>query len=207
MKNRSLSDILLFPKSLFEKITDKRATLYLGILLVGVVDIIFPSIVENYTSLFAGKSPGELTSKIILIAISIVLIGLIDVLFFSFPLFDLFKLLRKDRPEAGKGSQLVKVMKVYILAHFLVLFIEGLNYTVFRGVTFEANPTMYSILAYLSLIFVIWFYAVISRGINIIYNFTSVYRTIVLVSIVGWSFLLGIALDYIVMHWVIPWIL
>ena len=50
-----LLDVLLFPVSFYEKLTDSRLTLYLGILLIGAVDLMVPNVGEVVRELFYGK--------------------------------------------------------------------------------------------------------------------------------------------------------
>jgi len=79
-----LLDVLLFPKDLYKRITDKKPGLYGGIIFVGLVDIVFVLFI-NYNKLFVDKTQGDLIFNIILSIIFIFGLGIIDVFFFSIP--------------------------------------------------------------------------------------------------------------------------
>lgn len=202
MNKRSIWDIVLLPKRFYQNITDKRITLFFGILLVGTVDVLFPDIVKSFGAFFAGRTGGQLAVKTIMLLAAIIVMGIIDVLFFSIPLFDFCKFLTKGKDSVNNNSKLVKIMKVYITAHFFVIAFEILHYTVFRNVNFDTVSVMSQAFAYLSLLFMLWFYAIVCRGINVLFNFTSIFKSLVFISVVAWSTLLGIALDFIMQHWI-----
>ena len=85
-----LIDRLLFPKDFFKKITDKLHTLYIGIVLIGLVDLGM-SLIYKIPFYFYNKPTEILVYNISLALCIIILVGLLDIIFFAMPLFDIFK--------------------------------------------------------------------------------------------------------------------
>lgn len=195
-----ISDILLLPKKLYEKMTGKRHTLILGIILVGIADMVF-TLYENHTRLLTGKTAAVLYYNITLTIVLTILVGFIDVLFFSLPLFDLFKRFRREKAVPNEGEQLVKFMKVYICANLLVLPLNALFYYIFGRETF-VQSSYAGILAYAYIFIIpIWISATVSRGTNVIYTFPVPLKKMVFMASFIWSSVLSMVLGYMVDSW------
>ena len=158
---------------------------------------------DNFTKIFHGKSLMIIYFNITLTLVFIALIGFIDVLFFSIPIFDLFKLFRKDAEETQAHSEdlLIKLMKVYVTATIvtfpinLILTLILNNYNIPRGLALD---TFVSIIILLP---TIWGAAIISRGVNEIYNFQPFFKRLVFLVSLAWSTILSIVLMYIMDNW------
>ena len=206
MEKFSLLDILLLPKSFYTKLTDKLLTLYLGIAFVGLFDTGFALVANNKLRLFFGRPYVFLVYNISLALCVVILLGLIDIVFFSLPLFDIFKFFRvKERIKDIKG-QLIKLMKVYVVSHFIIIPIEILIALLgFRmGIGDELTAWSVSgVLAFYALVFA-WYSAVLTRGINAIYNFDDRLKNIVFVTVYTWSTLLSFAVSLMMERWILP---
>lgn len=86
---KSLKEILMPSKAFYEKITDKRPLLVLGILLVGTNDLLISVLIKGWNKVFLDKSSNNLAFNIGLLALAVLVIGAIDILFFAKPLTDL----------------------------------------------------------------------------------------------------------------------
>jgi hypothetical protein len=221
LMNRLL-DILLFPKDLYKRITDRKPSLYAGIIFVGLADLGFV-LYKNFNELFTNKTQGDLIFNIILSILFVIVIGIIDVFFFSLPLFDLFKRFKKDKnlpqnrgitdiKDSGikdrdirdKGL-LIKLIKVYIVTHFLILPAEIVVFLIYRNIinnTGIATWVMY-ISVIIDLLIPIWFSAAISRGVNVLYDFKPVFKRLAFVIIFVWNHLLAYAFSYMIDKWML----
>mgnify|MGYP001113900838 CR=1 FL=1 len=198
----NILDIFLLPKKLYEKFSGKRYTLVLGIVLVGIADMMF-TFYQNQGRLLTGKSPMVLYFNISLAVVMTLLIGFIDVLFFSVPLFDLFKRFKREKSIGNEGEHLVKFMKVYICANLLVIPLNTLFYFLFGNTDFtRSNYAGFLAYAYIILL-PLWVSAAVSRGANAIYGFIAPLRRLVFLAAFIWSSVLSLVIGYIVDHWLI----
>ncbi|MCX8131227.1 MAG: hypothetical protein N3I35_14155 [Clostridia bacterium] len=198
----NILDVLLLPKKVYEKLTGKRHTLVLGIVLLGVADLLF-DLFESRQRILVGKVPSVLYFNITLTIVVTILVGLIDVLFFSLPLFDLFKYFKKEKSISNTGEHLVKLMKIYICANMLVIPINTVFHLIFSREGFEQNPMASVLLSIYILIIPLWISAVVSRGANAIYGFVPQLRKMVFLAVFIWSSILWHVLGYIVDTWLI----
>ncbi|MCR4436446.1 MAG: hypothetical protein QHH06_11785 [Clostridiales bacterium] len=204
MNIKRILDVLLLPKTLYQKITDKRPSLFLGIILVGIMDMAFIlTYNDSYRKFFWAKSQSTLYFNITFTACAALILGLVDILFFSLPLFDLFKFFKKEGESRDSGATLIKVMKIYILANFLILPANILSIVAEKTPGVAANTALIGILAFLYIVVNVWLCAAVTRGINSIYNFQLFYRRMVFLFVYLWNFLLGSAFQYIILHWVL----
>jgi len=200
-------DMLLLPKKMYEKLTDRKSTLYIGFILVGIVDLC-TFFINDFAGLFTGKSANILFYNITLALLMIVLMGFVDVLFFTVPLFDLFKLFKRENRDTS-GKTLTKVMKAYILANIIVLPINLIIYMIFKcfpNLVTSLNSG-YSILFFafmLDLLISIWFSGIIARGINTIYKFDVRLKSAVFMTIFTWSYILAEVFGFIIENWFMP---
>ncbi|MCX7749355.1 MAG: hypothetical protein N2645_21055 [Clostridia bacterium] len=197
MKKKIL-DILLLPKSFYERLTDKRAFLYIGILLVGIRDMAMWIFAGN-TGVFIDKSQPELLRNIAVLAMFIIVIGAIDVLFFSLPVFDVFKYFYKRTGVLIDGRGLIKVLKIYIIANLLVTPVNAVTYILAPEITHLLAETTTLAIVLLILIWgsIIWFNGVIVRGLLMVFRFNERLKGIVFAGVFIWGYMLSTALDYI----------
>lgn len=201
-----LFDILLFPRSFYKKITDKLFTLYLGIALVGLYYIGFALVLNNRLGLFLGRPHVFFVYNTSLALCLILLLGLVDIVFFSIPLFDIFKFFRvKERIINIKGL-LIKLMKVYVVSYFLIIPAKvigiaiGLNGRGFTG-SFLDYGTVFILVNFV--LIPLWQSAILTRGIDTVYNFDDRLKGIVFMVIYSWKTLLGFALSLSVEKWIL----
>jgi hypothetical protein len=194
-------DMLLLPRGVYQRITDKRLTLYLGILFVGIVDVLFPLLTKE--DMFYGKPQSTVTFNIILICIYAVVLGLVDVISFSYPMFDFMRLIKKKPADIDSGRLVSRVMKVYVTVHFIIIPFNLLFFFVVRNIKPETAPVMLLIILELISIVLIplWFTAALYRGISTIFNLDPMLRRLVFIAIFAWNYLLGYALDYVRVNW------
>lgn len=202
MSNNTLLDILLFPKAFFEKITDKLHSLYLGIILIGFIDMGFV-LSTKLSQYFFAKQQSVLIFNITLALCFVVLIGLVDVIFFALPLFDIFKFFRVKERIKNINGQLIKLMKIYIASHFLVVPVNAFFY--WLAVGDDKTGTSMGITSFLVLMVItpLWHSAIISRGINTIYSFDERLKSLVFLIVYAWTVLLGYALSFITDNWLV----
>lgn len=198
---KKLADIFLYKKAVFEKITSSRKTFYLGILAVGMIDIAL--FVFARANLFFGSENPNRMYNIFIGIIAVLLIGAVDVLFFSIPIKDLLRKFRREDKLADMENKVVKIGKIYVLAHLPVLPLNIIYLVLYNNLAADiSNPLWYLVLI-IDLIVPFWFAAIISRGINSIYNFAYLFKKMVFFVVFIWSFLLGYAISYMLSNWVV----
>jgi hypothetical protein len=193
-------DILLLPKSIYQKLTGKKTPLLMGIFFVGAVDIVF-TLADNYSEIFGGNSQRAIAYNILIVLISLIVLGIADVLFFSIPLFDLFKLFKKEKGSEPQKNMLVKLAKVYITAHIIIIPIEVIIYFAARNMN-SINGGIVYLAVFLNMVLPFWFSAAITRGINSIYKFQMLFKRLAFIIVLIWSYLTSNALSFIINHWV-----
>lgn len=203
MKKYSIWDMLLLPRGVYQRITDKKLTLYLGILFVGFVDVFFPLL--SKVGVFSGKQQQDIIFNIILTCAFAVIIGLIDVVCFSYPMFDFLRLIKKKPADTDSGRMVSRVMKVYITVHFIIIPFNLLLFYAVRNIQLETAPVLVLILLEIISFIVIplWFTAALFRGISTIFSLDPILKRLVFITIFTWNYLLGYALDYVRINWMI----
>lgn len=196
-------DILLLPKKFYKKITGKKSTLFIGIVLDGILFILF-TLIHDFSKLFSGKPLGVLYYNITLAMIFIVFMGFVDVLFFSIPLFDLFKRFKKKKEDPNQEELLTKFMKIYICGSFIILPINLVFDLVLTRVSIPSGIGIELLLSIVILLPTFWGAAAITRGINEIYEFESSFKRLVFLSVVAWSTVLSIVLYFAFHTWMLP---
>lgn len=194
----TLLNILLFPKELYKKLTNDKNLLLASIIIIGLIDTLLPNIAENSARLFKDKTGTTLGINILAFAALVVFIGLMDVLFMSLPLRDLFKIFKKEEDSPGDGS-LIKIMKIYIMSHIIIIPVNMiLNYTIFKNLSINSSAALIGFAIIYDYTVMIWSTAIISRGINSIYNFQILYKKLVFPAVLLWGFLVGTVLGYVI---------
>ncbi|MCX7924048.1 MAG: hypothetical protein N3B21_18855 [Clostridia bacterium] len=197
MNTMKLKDIFLLPKGFYQRITDSRGTLYAGIILVGIKDVVY-TLIDAYPRIFAGKAQAALVTNIALAAVLVLLIGLIDVIFFSKPLADLFRNLSEDK-GSGRDNLIIRLMKIYIIANLMMIPLEIILATMSRSVgSGSLAVTMQYVAILLFLVELIWFNAIIARGVNAVYKFKFMFNRLVFIVVFVWNYLIFYALGYLI---------
>ncbi len=204
MERPTLLDILLLPKSLFAKITDKLPILFLGFTFVGLADAAV-LLLKHIPRIFVNKTLSVLIFNSTLALCIAILLGLIDVVFFSLPLFDLFKFFRVKERIQNINGQLIKLMKVYISAHFIIVPVQAFFEATIYLSTMAGMNTNFSVsMALIGFILIpIWLSAIVSRGINTIYDFDDRLKSTVFVIVYTWHLLLTFAIRFTMANWIL----
>lgn len=204
MNTNKILDVLLLSKSFYQRFTDKRSTLFWGIFLVGLMDIIFILSYNNgYIDIFSDKPQAAFYFNIAYTVFMVFLLGLVDVLFFSLPLYDLFKFFKKEEQSPGNQGSLIKILKIYIMANFLVIPINILSILLGNRPGIAEDMNLINILSLLYVLLNVWFCAAVARGINSIYNFQPSYKRLVFMVVYIWNFFLSSAFQYAILHWIL----
>ncbi|MDD4493255.1 MAG: hypothetical protein PHV32_02725 [Eubacteriales bacterium] len=198
-----LKKTLIFPDKVYKKLTGKIFSLVLGMIAVGLFDIT-PFLMDNFKGLFRSADSGATTHNVLTAAGILIALGVLDVLLFAVPLYDLFKVFKKEGPMEYTGELRVRLFKVYIIAHLPVLPLQLLIYYFTRGMVVEnANIFVLFILSIVSLLLALWFYMLISRGVNSLYDFKPLQKRLVFPVVLIWSYILGTVMDYAMSAWII----
>ncbi len=201
-KQNKILDIILYPIKIYERLTDRMAFLIAGIIIVGIIDLFSPDFIYSYETLFTGKNNPDLIYNLVIGIIAVIGLGVIDVVFFSVPVFDLLKYLKKKEGQPHNASS-IKVMKVYVMSHFLVVPVSiALYYLLFRSLDENSSQMMLSLSMIIYLIIVIWSSAIITRGLNVLFSSGMLLRRLTFSVVFAWSFLLGMVFDLQVLNWV-----
>ncbi|MCX7749623.1 MAG: hypothetical protein N2645_22435 [Clostridia bacterium] len=195
MNKKKLMDIFLFPKELYRRINADKTTLYLGILFIGIIDVILynlPYFVTNFSNIFVFRPIGSLIFNISLLILSVIVIGILDVLFFSTPVFDLFKKMFKKDDTLMNNILFIRTAKVYITAHFLIVPISIIFY--FILLSGKVNRDIIGLIE--AFVIPIWFSAAITRGVRVVLGISEQYRYLIFGLVYLWNFFLVMALQY-----------
>lgn len=191
-----LSDVLLYPHGFYTKLTNKKASLYAGIIFVGFADLFLPDLFKTLKAMFIGKTPNQLIISIVLSVVTISILGLLDVVIFSFPLFDLFNFLKSKVGEAHNAS-VIKVIKVYIYSYFILLPLQLLlNYTVFKDFNASSSEPLQNLFALYFFIIALWSTAIVVRGINTLFNLNGLLRRVTFFIVFLWNMIVTIVFSY-----------
>jgi hypothetical protein len=193
-------DILLLPKKFFKELTAKKPLLFIGIIVDGLLFMVL-TLIDNFTKIFHGKSVMIMYFNATLALVFIALICFIDVLFFSIPIFDLFKLFRKEKEELHQDELLIKLMKVYICATLVTFPINLLFTLAIDKLNIPRGLVLDSLVSIIILLPSVWGAAVIARGVNELYTFQPFFKRLVFLVALAWSTILGIALSFIMDNW------
>lgn len=223
-----LLDILLYPPRFFERLTDNKAMLYAGIVLVGAIDLLLPDIAAIYKHLFTGKPVNDVYINAILAVLLIVVLGIVDVIFVGIPLFDFFRYIKKkevnvfeqehrhdneqeqiisvvlNRENHEHMATPVKVMKVYIMSHFIIIPVSVIVHYLFLRNIVEGSPAwMQNVALVFFMLIFIWSAAIMARGINTLFRFSPLFTKLTFIIIFTWNFLFGMVFDMQIMNWLL----
>jgi len=213
LKNKLL-DILLFPAKLYEKLSDRKATLIAGIVLVGVIDLFLPDVMYIIKEFFFGKTLSDIVYNAGMAVIVLLLLGFIDVICMCVPLFDISAYLKrkearfimntgivKEQQPALEPSA-IKVMKAYIMSHFILIPVTVIFNYVFSLDVFGENPALLQTLAsILFMVIMIWSAAIMTRGINSLFRFNILFRRLVFMIVFAWNSLFSMVFDIMIVEW------
>ncbi|HOQ06411.1 MAG TPA: hypothetical protein PK127_01405 [Clostridiales bacterium] len=214
LKNKLL-DILLFPARLYEGLTDRKATLIAGIVLVGAIDFLLPDVKGIVKELFLGKSAPDIVYNAGMAALVLMLLGFIDVIFVSVPLFDIAAYLKRKEArfisetgiEGGEQQPplqptVIKVMKAYVILHFLVIPVQLIiNYAIPPEVFEDGSALLQNLSVLLFMLIMIWGAAILTRGINSIFRFGMLFRRLIFIIVFTWQYIFGMVFDLLIINW------
>lgn len=222
-----LIDLLTYPISFYEKLSDHKVTFFIGIALVGVIDLLLPDVSGFLKGLFNGKSPEDIRFNAAMAVFVLLLLGFIDVVFMGMPLFDFFRYLKKKEinmnnalegdenqsptsvllkvtEATGSIATPVKVMKVYIMSHFIITPVSVLIYYALTSGITDASPAwLQNLVLALYMLILIWSAAIIARGINVLYRFNPLFKRLTFLIVFTWNFIFGMVLSSQIMNWVL----
>lgn len=230
-----LADIFLYPVHLYEKLTDKKVTLVLGIVLVGAIDLLLPDVANVFKVLFSGRSTGDVRFNAVMTVVVILVLGLVDVVFIGVPLFDIFKYLKikeatmavelvgqveqrendddedenpllrlKNTVTMEHNASAIKVMKVYIMSHFIIIPVTTLlYYTLTRGITTDSAPWMQNLSLAIFMGVFLWSAGVLSRGVNVLFRFNALFKRLTIFIVFTWTFIFSMVFDMQILNWLL----
>ncbi|MDQ2086512.1 hypothetical protein RBH29_08750 [Herbivorax sp. ANBcel31] len=194
-----LIDRLLFPKTFFKKLNDKLHTLYIGIALIGLINLGL-SFISKIPVYFFDKPPEIMVYNISFALCVIILVGLADTAFFAMPLFDIFKYFALRKRIANIKGQIIKLMKIYIVSHFLVVPVSFFLQWIFTDGTMIIR-TQSGVFLVFTIIIGFWQAAIITRGIYVIYTFHEKLKSLVFFMVFTWIILLEYSIGYLIDTW------
>jgi len=206
MMKEKLLDYLLLPRTVYKKTSNSLWSLLIGIIYVGVADILTYLLPNGLNSIFSGKSAVSLTYNILVMISVVLFIGVLDVTFFSIPIFDIFKYLNihhllaypSPNSKLDKYNGLIRLIKTYILARTIVIFATILVYLgLYLTKTIYTRLGASLLIIYLGLIIPIWLSTAIMRGIDTIYTMNSKVRNSIFCVVFVWGFLISSSIDYV----------
>lgn len=230
-----LADIFLYPVHLYDKLTDKKVTLVLGIVLVGAIDLLLPDVANVFKVFFSGRSTEDVSFNAVMTVVVILVLGLIDVVFIGVPLFDIFKYIKKKEATmavelVGQAEQredddeddenpllrlkrtvttehnasVIKVMKVYIMSHFIIVPVTTLlYYTLTRGITTDSAPWMQNLSLTIFMGVFLWSAGVLSRGINVLFRFNALFKRLTIFIVFAWTFVFSMVFEMQILNWLL----
>jgi hypothetical protein len=212
-KKSRLLDILAFPKKTFESLTDNKKTLIAGIVLIGAIDLMLPDVVYFFKTLFLRKQTDVIIYNACMMVVLVLLLGFIDVLFVSVPLFDIFRALKIKELKISQNSDLkvdpatelkpsyIKVMKIYIMTHFIITPITTAFYFAVSEYINESPDWLVTLAVMFTLVMNIWFSAIIARGINAIFRFSPLFDKLTFIITYIWNFIFGTVFSEMIVAW------
>ncbi|ACL77278.1 hypothetical protein [Ruminiclostridium cellulolyticum] len=202
-KYNTFIDFFLLQKDFYSKLTDKSLWLYIGIVFVGLRDVIFYILnPQNPKGFFITNLSFDLKTASILL-ITALLIGFIDVLCFSYPVFDVIKHFKKksERYNASVvntySSLITKVMKVYILANIILTPMDIIIYFSSRWTLSTDSMILLFITTVMGILSYFWFNGVITRGLCMLFRLSNNVRGLVFVLVFFWNALISSAIQYL----------
>ncbi len=212
---KKLMNILAYPISLYEKLTDRKATLIAGIVLIGVIDFLLPDVKFIIKELFTDKSVPDIVYNAGMAVLVLLLLGFVDVICISVPLFDIFRYLKRKEIQfvstTGIGKEdeqpplrpsVIKVMKIYIMSHFIIIPVSlACNLWDTRFITEDSSALLVNLALIFFMIINIWAAAIMTRGLNAIFRFNMLFRRLTFIIVFTWNFLFGMVFDVMIKNW------
>ena len=212
---KKLMNILAYPISLYEKLTDRKATLIAGIVLIGVIDFLLPDVKFIIKELFTDKSVPDIVYNAGMAVLVLLLLGFVDVICISVPLFDIFRYLKRKEIQfvstTGIGKEdeqpplrpsVIIVMKIYIMSHFIIIPVSlACNLWDTRFITEDSSALLENLALIFFMIINIWAAAIMTRGLNAIFRFNMLFRRLTFIIVFTWNFLFGMVFDVMIKNW------
>lgn len=219
-----LADILTYPARYFENLTDKKASLAAGIILVGVIDLFLPDVVNTFNIFFSGKSAQDILYNAVIAVFVMLALGIIDVVFIGVPLFDIFRYLKRKETAMGIVSEInedpsrqtfnwdalkhkassVKVMKIYIMSHFIIVPASVMVYYALTShITNESPEWMQNLGLVFFMLTLIWSAAIMARGINTLFRFNPLFKRLTFMIVFTWNFIFSMVFSAQIINWLL----
>jgi hypothetical protein len=221
-----LTDILVYPARFYESLTDRKATLIAGSIMVGAIDFLLPDINNNLKLLFYGKPANDILYNAFMAVLAVLVLGFVDMVFMGVPLYDIFAYLKRkeaimrEEDEGGDytafsprleskapvehNASLIKVIKAYIISHFIIVPVEtALYYLLMRNITDNSPSWMQNLSLIMLMVIFVWSAAILTRGINVLFRFNPVFRRLTFIIVFTWNFVLSMVFATQILNWVL----
>ncbi len=202
-KYNTIIDIFLLQKDFYSKLTDKSMWLYIGIVFVGLRDVIFYILNPQNTKGFFITNLSLNIKTAAILFITALIIGFVDVICFSYPVFDVIKHFKK-RSEGYNASVvntysslITKVMKVYVLTNILLTPMDTLIYFCSRWTFSTESMILLFITTVMGILSYFWFNGAITRGLCVLFRLSNNVRGLVFVLVFCWNALISSAIQYL----------
>jgi hypothetical protein len=189
-----------------EVLTHNIIFLVLFVIIIGVLDVAFFSIpLHDLFRFFKKKITAENISE-----------KLSDK--FSDKLIDELEPKKKDKsledkPEHDPALKVtktsepnlrIKLMKVYIAAHFLVVPVDMVINYMTKNIDEKSSAVILFMILFLVTMTMIWFNAIITRGASVIFQLGHGLKLLLYMAIFAWNFMFAKALTFAIDAWIIP---
>lgn len=202
-KYNTIIDIFLLQKDFYSKLTDKSMWLYIGIVFVGLRDVIFYILNPQNTKGFFITNLSLTFKTAAVLFITALIIGFVDVICFSYPVFDVIKHFKK-RSEGYNASVvntysslITKVTKVYVLTNILLTPMDALIYFCSRWTFSTESMILLFITTVMGILSYFWFNGAITRGLCVLFRLSNNVRGLVFVLVFCWNALISSAIQYL----------
>jgi hypothetical protein len=205
MRSNKFLDFFLLPKDYYAKLTDTSFWLYIGIVAVGIRDILmaFLSMSVNKPAVIKNIHP-DIKTVLILLG-SVLIIGIVDVICFSYPAFDVIKLFKRRNAkhdsmssDFSDSSLLTKIIKAYILVNVIVTPLDVITHFAAKSSIANNSLLLALLVNLMGILSFLWFNGAITRALGVFFKIKNDVKMIVFILVVLWNELLGYALNYII---------
>jgi hypothetical protein len=189
---------LLFTENFYKRLNYNRVTLYIGILLVGLKDVGLYMYADGI-SIFDIKT-SALSMVHLVAAIGLICIfGVMDVVFYSRPVYDILKRFPPMENFTRQRHLPIIIMKIYILANMILAPFDTFITILDRNKLIPQNSEwVFGLLSLLVLISLLWYFGVITKGVNVVFGLQIPYKLLATIINLFWIFLVNYALNYLI---------
>lgn len=205
MRSNKFLDFFLLPKDYYAKLTDTSFWLYIGIIAVGIRDILMAFLNMSVSKPAVINNIHPDIKTILILLGSVLIIGIVDALFFSYPAFDIIKLFKRRNTkhdsmssDFSDSSLLTKIMKAYILINVIVTPLDLITYFISRSSVVQNSIMLALLVNLMGILSFLWFNGAITRALGVFFKIKNDVKMIVFILVVMWNELLGYILNYII---------